>query len=424
MRKIKFLFLLMLPISAGAQRQMSLDECFTLVTKNYPLSKQSVMLKDQADLDLEALNRGKLPQLEVNAQASYQSDVTQLPVQLPNATISPPNKDQYRATLDVNQSIYNGGIIDATAKARETGQKVGQQQLVVNLYGLKSRVNQLYLSLLLLQDNWALLEAKEKQLRTRLDEVQAGVKYGMLLPASATALEVEFLKIKQQFVVLRYTKTDLLRRLSLLLGEDLGDDVVLRAPEIDITSKSDAIRPELRLFELQKEQIDRSTELISKANLPKINAFAQGGYGNPGLNMLDNSFNTFYFTGLRLNWNIFDWNKTKTEKQSLQINKALIDTEKETFELNNSMELVSLQSEIDKLQETLAIDIEIVALRENILKASESQLKNGVITSSAYVLEFTNLFDAKNDLNLHRTQLLSKKIQYQLTDGSYGNPSK
>jgi len=173
------------------------------------------------------------------------------------------------------------------------------------------------------------------------------------------------------------------------------------------------------LFELQKEQIDISAELLTKTNSPKISGFAQGGYGNPGLNMLDNSFKTFYMTGLRFNWNIFDWNRTKTEKQSLQINKEIINTQKETFELNNNLELVDLQTEIDKLQELIVFDEAIISLRENMVKTAESQLKNGVITSSAFISEFTDFFEAKSNLNLHKTQLLLKQIQYQITKGTY-----
>src|SRR5690606_33880074 len=128
--------------------------------------------------------------------------------------------------------------------------------------------------------------------------------------------------------------------------------------------------------------------------------------------------------GLRLNWNVFDWNKTKAEKQSLQINKEIIDTQKETFEINNNLELVNLQSEIDKLGEQIQFDENIIPLREKMAKTAESQLKNGVITSSAYITEFTNLYEARNTLALHKTQMLLKQIQYQIEKGTYGKIGK
>ena len=193
----------------------------------------------------------------------------------------------------------------------------------------------------------------------------------------------------------------------------------LKRPKVFMEANLESKRPELTLFELQKEQIDLSTDLLAKSKLPKISAFAQGGYGNPGLNMLDNSFNTFYMTGLQLKWNVFDWNKTRSEKQSLQINKEIIETQKETFEVNTNMELVNLQSEIDKIGELIFYDEAIIPLREKMAKTAESQLKNGIITSSAYITEFTNLYEAKSNLTSNKIQLLMKQIQYQITNGTY-----
>lgn len=420
MKKLFLILILTLPLTLVSQQTLNLEECFDLVTDIYPLAKQSALLDNQVQLDIEALRTGYLPKLDLNAQATYQSDVTSLPIQLPNVTVEPPNKDQYRATLDVNQMIYNGGMINATSKVKEAASKVSQQQIEVSLYGLKSQVNSIYLSVLLLQENQALLQAKEVQLKARIDDVKAGVQYGTVLASSEKTLEAELIKLRQQFTELRYNKSDLLQRLALLIGRELTSDVNLMRPT-GITSETQSQRPEIQLFDLQKEQINFSSELISKANLPKINAFAQGGYGNPGLNMLDNSFKTFYMAGLKLNLNIFDWNKTRIQKQSLEINKEIINTQKETFELNNNLELVKLKSEIEKIDALIFTDKAIIDLREEILKTAESQLNHGVITTSAYLTEFTNLYEAKSNLNLHETQLLLHQIQYNIVKGSYYN---
>ena len=415
-----FLLLLFFPFVLIAQQTLTLDECFDRVTKNHPIAEQIELLRTKSNLDLEAINKEKLPQLDINAQATYQSDVTHLPVALPNITVNYANKDQYKATLDASLTIYNGGLIDAKARLEESNTSVGLQEVEVNLYALKSSINELYLSILLIQENRSLLEAKEKQLQSRLKEVKAGVEYGTLLPTSADALVVELLKIKQNYAELDHSKSSLLKRLSFLIGNEINNNIVLQTPTVKITNNPLSQRPELTLFGLQKNQIEKSIQQLSKSKLPKLNAFVQGGYGNPGLNMLDNTFTTYYYTGLRLNWNVFDWNKNKTERQSLAINKDIIDSQEKTFELNNNLELVQIQSEIDKLNEYLTIDQEIIPIRENMVKSAASQLKNGVITSSAYMSEFTDLYEAKSNLNLHRIQLLLQQIKYQITNGTYG----
>lgn len=416
--------LLSFPFIIQAQETISLDKCLRLVHINYPLAKQTSLLTEQLGLDIDAIKKDRLPKLDLNGQATYQSEVTSLGGQLMNVTIDPPNKDQYRTTLDANQLIYHGGLIDASIKAKKTKAAIGQQEVEISLYGLKNRVNHLYFSLLLLQENQDLLRAKESQLTARLEEVRAGVKYGTLLSSSADALEVELIKIQQRNTELSMSKLDLLQQLSIMIGTDLQPQVVLQRPEVfpvvpDQTSK----RPELLLFELQKSQVDLSSDLLERSKLPKISAFAQGGYGNPGLNMLDNTFNSFFMTGVKLHWNVFDWDKNRKERQSLQIDRNIVDSQKETFELNNDLELVNLQSEIDKMEELIRYDEQIIPRFEKMVKTAESQLKNGVITSSAYITEFTNLYEAKSNLALHKTQKLLNQIQYQITQGTYEKSS-
>ncbi|WP_255307488.1 TolC family protein [Allomuricauda sp. CP2A] len=401
-----------------------MDKCLRLVHINYPLAKQTSLLTEQLGLDIDAIKKDRLPKLDLNGQATYQSEVTSLGGQLMNVTIDPPNKDQYRTTLDANQLIYHGGLIDASIKAKETKAAIGQQEVEISLYGLKNRVNHLYFSLLLLQENQDLLRAKESQLTARLEEVRAGVKYGTLLSSSADALEVELIKIQQRNTEFSLSKLDLLQQLSIMIGTDLQPQVVLQRPEVfPVSSDQTSKRPELLLFELQKSQVDLSSDLLERSKLPKISAFAQGGYGNPGLNMLDNTFNSFFMTGVKLNWNVFDWNKNRKERQSLQIDRSIVDSQKETFELNNGLELVNLQSEIDKMEELIRYDEQIIPRFEKIVKTAESQLKNGVITSSAYITEFTNLYEAKSNLALHKTQKLLNQIQYQITQGTYEKSS-
>ena len=146
--------------------------------------------------------------------------------------------------------------------------------------------------------------------------------------------------------------------------------------------------------------------------------FATGGYGNPGLNFLDNSFQTYYMVGLKLNWNIFDWNATKKQRKSLQVQKEIIDNQQDIFQLNTHIELNQQQSEIDKISTFIQSDKTIIELRKKILKSADSQLKNGVITSSAYITELTNLYEAENNLSTHKIELLLAKANYKTTKGT------
>jgi outer membrane protein TolC len=206
--------------------------------------------------------------------------------------------------------------------------------------------------------------------------------------------------------------------LSQLIGQEIASSTSLANPKVTTASNSDLARPELELFQLQKQQIDFSDKLVSKQNMPKLMGFGTGGYGNPGLNMLDNSFQPYYIVGLKLSWNVFDWNATKNKRKALQVNKSIIDNQQEVFKFNTNIELNQHQSEIDKIVAFITSDKTIIDLRKTILKTADSQLKNGVITSSAYITELTNLFEAENNLKTHEIQLLLAKANHKTTQGN------
>ena len=416
MKKISLLLFTFFSMTLYSQEKLSLNDCYQLVEQNYPLAKQTDLLAKQNELDVAIIQNGKLPKLDLLMQASYQSDVTKTPL-MTSAGIEEPNLDQYKANLSVNQLIYAGGKINAASDVKIAELKTQQKQVEVNLYQLKKQINQLYFSILNLQERNQLLLAKEEQLKANLKEVKSGIKYGTVLPTSDNVLEVELLKLEQQFTELKLNKNTLIETLSKLTGTTIQSTIIFENPIINTQISNTLNRPELDLFQLKKEQIETSELLISKQNIPQISGFATGGYGNPGLNMLENAFKSYYWVGVRLNWNVFDWNTTKKQRESLLINKDIVDSEAEVFNLNTAIEMTQQETEINKIETFIETDNTIIELRKKILKASDSQLKNGVITSSAYMTEFTNLYEAENNLNTHKIQLLLAKANYNITQG-------
>ena len=415
MKKVVFILIVTMSLSAFAQQKVTLNDCYNLVEINYPLVKQHQLLAQQNQIDKKIITNSKLPQFNIDAQATYQSDVVEVPI--PNSNIEPLNKDQYRATFSVNQLIYNGGLTNAALKVKLGQLKTKQKQLDANIYQLKTQINQLYFSVLLTQETYKLLEAKKRQLQSKLKEVKSGIKYGVLLPASDSVLEAELLKIKQQFIEVESRKSSLIETLSSLIGQSLSSLTEFEVPLIKTQLQTEINRPELDLFQFKKEEINNQEMLISKQNAPKLNGFATGGYGNPGLNMLDNSFQPFYTVGVKLHWNVFDWNTNKRKQETVAINKDIIENEAEIFKLNTNIELNKQQQEIRKISAFINSDLEIITLREKVLKTIDSQLKNGVITSSTYITEFTNLFEAENTLLKHRIQIQLAKANYNIIKG-------
>ena len=415
MKRILLFFIILTAFPAIAQQSITLEECYNSVTKNYPLAKQSSLLEAQNTLEAAVISTAKLPQLSLDAQATYQSDVIEIPIA--SANIDPLNKDQYRATFSVNQLIYNGGATAASLAIKSAELKSKQKQVEVSLYQLRQQINQLYFSILLAQESNLLLKSKQTQLEAKLKEVSSGVKNGILLPSSDKVLEAELLKIGQQFKEIESNKITLIETLSSLIKQPIDASTEFKNSLIEIHVQKELIRPELELFQYKKDEIENSENLISKQNVPKLLGFATGGYGNPGLNMLDNSFQPFYTAGVKLHWNVFDWNANQKQRQSLAINKDIVDNETEVFKLNTTIELNKQQREIEKIEAIITSDEAIINLRKEVLQMADSQLKNGVITSSAYITELTNLYEDQNTLVRHEIQLQLAKANYNVIKG-------
>jgi outer membrane protein TolC len=276
MKQLFIILLLLIGWSSVAQQSITLEECYQLVTENYPLAKQSKLLDAQNKLDAEVIATSKLPQLSLDAQATYQSDVIEFPLAM--SGIEPLNKDQYRATVSVNQLIYNGGATEASLDLKSAQLKTKQKQVEVSLYQLKQQINQLYFSVLLAQESQLLLKAKKAQLEAKLKEVQSGIKYGVILPTSDKILEAELLKISQQFNELKSNKATLIETLSSLIGQPLQASTTFQKPLLKTQLQIEIVRPELELFQLKKEEIENSESLLSKQNAPKLLGFATGGF--------------------------------------------------------------------------------------------------------------------------------------------------
>ena len=145
--------------------------------------------------------------------------------------------------------------------------------------------------------------------------------------------------------------------------------------------------------------------------------FGQAGYGKPGLNMLNDNFDTWYLVGAGVSWNAFDWKNTARKKQVLTLQQDRLQTNEATFRQNIDVLLVQQNSQISQLKELLKTDEEMVSLRSEIAKSASSKLENDVITASDYIQEIQAETMAKLNLELHQIQLEEANEKYSLIKG-------
>lgn len=411
---------LLLAIGVQAQdNRLTLDQAYDLARQNYPAIKQKDLVHQTAALTIENLSKGYLPQLTISGQATYQSDVTSVPVEIPGLKIEAPSKDQYKIQAELSQLVYDGGSTAAQKNVQNANALVEDQKAEVDLYKVKDRINQLYLGILLIDEQVKQVGFVKDDIQLGIKKVEAQVKNGTAFRSSQLTLEAELMKNDQQIIELKANRKGLVDVLSLFVNKQLPADIQLEQPVIPATLvKESVIRPELKLYDYQNELFKVQNQLISAKNRPRTSLFVQGGYGRPALNLLKNEFDFFYIAGVRLNWGLGSLYTTKRERELLQVNQRMVDVQKELFMLNTNTQLKQQQAEVDKLSQLIQSDRQIIDIRAQVKEAANAQLTNGVITANDFIKEVNAESQAKQSLITHQLQLVMAQINARTISGN------
>lgn len=413
----KLLFLFVVLSQSSVAQTVTLEQVHVKARQQYPLIKQKDLIRQTKNITVENLNKGLLPQLSVSGQATYQSEVTTVKIPVPGVTIDPLSKDQYKIVADINQMIYDGGMLKQQRNIQQLNADVEEQKIEVELYKLEERISQIYLSILYIDEQLKQTQLIRDDLSTGTKKIEAQVTNGVAFKSNLNLLKAELLKVDQRVIELTATKTGLLDVLSLFTGETYTASTVFTRPVIATATDQTILRPELNLFQKQQQLLGGQSNMIKAKNLPKSSFFFQGGYGRPGLNFLENKFATYYVTGIRFNWAFGGLYTAKKERELIGINQQIIAVQKDVFLLNTNTQLKQQQAEIDKINQLIAKDHEIVELRLKVKDAAKAQLENGVITANDYLREVNAEDQARQMLIVHQLQLIQAQINYQTTKG-------
>lgn len=405
MKILKYLFLLLF-FSVNAQT-LTLEECYDLAKQNYPLIKRHDLIAKTKEYNLQNAAKGWLPQIQIVGQATYQNDVIQFPIQLPNMTIEPVSKDQYKVYADVQQNIYDGGMIANQKKMATINFEIELQKTEVETDQLEMRINQIYFGILQTNEQLQQTELTRSDLSNGLKKAEAQLENGVIFRSNVDVLKAQLVNIDQKQMELQSMKKSFVQMLSLFIQKNIDENTTLVKPE-KILIRDENKRAELKLFDLQKLGLEQQKANINSKNLPKLGAFFQGGYGKPGFNMLKNEFDLFYIGGLRLNIPISGFYTRKNDLALVTTQQQEIDVQKENFLFNQQFQTIQNNNDLEKIQQLINKDNELVELRESIRNASLAQLENGVITTNDYLREVNELDRAKN-------QKITHEIQYLLT---------
>jgi outer membrane protein TolC len=407
-------------LTAQTSTGISLEVCFQKAIENYPNRAQIEMNSQAYDLNIKNIKTNYYPSLNLNGQASYQSDVTKVPFpDIPGVEPVVLDKDWYKINLDVSQMIYDGGLTSGQKNLEESKRMLADQKINIELYQLKDRVNHLFFNTIFLRKNIEILEVLKKNLEASIKDAKTAFDNGMVLSADVDALQVEYYRTDQQIAEKEEDIVALLAALNELTGLNIQSSEALEVPEVTIDDFGFVNnRPEYVMLNQQQAQLMAMQSLATVKRRPVFSAFGQAGYGRPGYDMLKNEFDDYYMIGLRIHWNIWDWGKVKREREVFDIQNAIINTQKETFNQNLRADLHQRIANINKYEKMISTDEIIVDLQKNVQETSDAQMKNGTITSTTYLIELNKLVNARLNLEAHKLQLVYAKYQYLTAIGN------
>lgn len=401
-----FLTLILLLKGLLVSGQTSLQSCIDLAERNNPQAKLLPLVSEAEALQIAALNKNYLPQTSIGGQATWQSAVTSLPISLPNIQVPTISKDQYKATLELTQTIWDGGATKSQKQVAMASANADSRSIESNLYQIREQISNLYFGALLADKQYQNTEIIKNDIENQLKKQNANLDNGTAIKSNLMMLEARLIELKQQQREIKSRKLAALKGLSILIGKDFLETTTLEEPRLALTENASIDRPELKFFDAQKSLAEANKLAVKSKYAPKLNLFATGGYGRPGLNMLSPDFATYFIGGVSLRVPLSNFYlKTKSsDLRQIDINKEKIEQQKALFLQQTQLKLVTQNEEFLKLQDQIKEDQRLIEIRGYMKKIAENRLENGMITVSDYISEVDNESIAKQNLSLHQIQ--------------------
>ena len=401
-----FLFFLFIPLSLPAQ--LTIEECQELAKANYPMIQRYQIIQKTAEYNLSNAEKGYLPQFQFSARASYQSDVTALPLHIPGFLIDGLPKDQYAATLDISQTLWDGGVVRTQKNLIKAGEAVEYEQLKVDLYALEKRVNQLFFGVLLWEAQIAQNQTLQTELQRNYALVHTYMQNGVAHQADLDAVSVEQLKAQQQYRQLVSGRKAYIEVLGTMIGQPVDESTLLQKPNPNTLFIPPQInRPEIKLFEAQNQLLEIQKNALTVGYMPRFNLFVQGGYGRPGLNMLDRDFAPFLMGGIRMAWNFGALYTQKNDRLKLAQSQQNVAVQQEAFLYHTNLEVTQQNIQIERIRQMMQYDNELITLRENIRRAAEVKVANGTLSVTELMRELHAEHLAKQEKMTREIELIT-----------------
>jgi outer membrane protein TolC len=314
-----FIFFLLPATFAGNEPDsLRLSEAIQKVIEQHPTVQLSLEALKAADTRISLARTGYLPDVDVSASYSHVGPVPSFDI--PNiGHIQFIPADNYSASLNAQQNIYDFGRTSKRIAAEMEGKQLGEEQVEVVRQNLTKRVISLYYTLAYTQEALKIKEQQIDNLKLHLERVVKKQETGSATDYEVLSTQVKLTAAETQRTELNSMLSIQLAILNTLLGVPSETPWMLSSstsvPMVDATQDSVVAgalreRAEVKVAAAREELMKIRIDLARTENKPALRAFASAGWKDgyiPEINKLRGN----YAAGLSLKIPLFDANRTK-----------------------------------------------------------------------------------------------------------------
>ncbi len=420
--KIGTLVLTLMLMAGGLvqSKEITLDYCREQAVAHSPLQKKMLYYKTKSELENESATTNYYPQLTIEGQATYQSDVIELKLPIPNAKLPEIPNEQYKVNFTLKQMIWDGGMTSRRKSIIESENLAKINEVEISLNSVKDMINDLYFRILFLQKSVKVLEINLKQLDTNRYVIESLVRNGVMYRSNLDNINIQLLHLKQKIEEVKSNESTLLKILSEWIEENIDNATALQVPDVQSIEFDEIHRPEYQLFSEREKLLEANKKYISTKLSPKIFAFGLAGYGAPNqFNFFESDGAFYWMAGIKFQWSPFDWSATSKRQESIDVQKSILAAEREQFDKRINIDIIKQREEISKFEKLIEIDNEIIKRQENIVKEYFSRLKNNTITITNYLFQVNSLIKTNIDYELHKLRKIGAEVNLLTKTGNF-----
>jgi outer membrane protein TolC len=407
------LFACLAQVRAQSGKPLTVDSCYEMARRNYPLIKKYDLIAKAAEFNLSNAGKAYLPQVSFTGIGAF------LYTGLPAPQGKEDSKLQFIGIAQVNQVIWDGGATKAQKEMISANQVVEDKGLAVSLFALRERIDQIYFGILLLDEQRRQIGILTDRFAISLRNVKESKENGYAYQSDIDEVKAEILNTEQRQIEFGYSRKKYVEMLGYLIGQSLQDSVQLQIPTAVLNTRLVSLnRPEISLFASQRAVVDAQLRQIKVANMPKLGLVGVGAIIQPGFYFGQNKLSGIAVAGLSLSWDIGGLYRSSNNRELNRIQMERINNDEEVFRFNNGLELKQNSAEIESQSAVLSKDVEIVALKSAIVKSYQLKYDNGLCSMNDLLTAMNKESEAKRNQSIHEVQLMMSMYNYKTASGN------